>query len=154
MWGPKEYAPDQPAQLIHKIQDLQAYAFPPFALIGRCLQKIRQERATVVLIAPVWPTEAWYPWLPEMLMQCPILLPSHRSLLQDPFDREHPLLIKKQLELAAWKVSGVPTQVQAFQAELQRLSRQGGGKEPIQPISQAGLNGPAGVIEGVSIPFM
>ena len=35
-------------------QGLQGYAFLPFALFGKCLQKIREERNTVVLIAPHW----------------------------------------------------------------------------------------------------
>ena len=35
--------------------DLQPYAFPLFILLGRCNQKIRQERVRqTVLIAPVW----------------------------------------------------------------------------------------------------
>ena len=151
-WRPDPYAMATNAFKASWV-DLQAYAFPPFSLIGRCLQKVRQERATIVLIAPVWPTQVWYPWLLGMLIQCPILLPSHEELLRDPFNQIHPLLVNKQLELAAWKVSGVHTQTQAFQAELQRLSLQGGGKEPTQPTSQAGLNGLAGVIKGVSIPF-
>ena len=152
-WRPDPYAMATDAFQV-RWMDLQAYAFPPFSLIGRCLQKIRQEGATVVLIAPVWPTQAWYPWLLDMLVHCPILLPSHKSLLRDPFNRDHPLLVKNQLDLAAWKVSGVPTHAQAFRDELQRLFQQGGGKEPTQPISQAGASGPAGVIKGVSIPFM
>jgi hypothetical protein len=32
------------------------YLFPPFALIGRCLQKIRKEEVRkAILIAPIWP---------------------------------------------------------------------------------------------------
>ena len=41
--------------------NLKGYAFPPFALIGRCLQKIRVEQSTVVLIAPTWQNQIWYP---------------------------------------------------------------------------------------------
>ena len=134
--------------------DLQAYAFPPFALIGRCLQKIRQEQATVLLIAPVWPTQTWYPWLLEMVVHFPTLLPCYRGLLRDPFNREHPLLVNRQLHLAAWRVSGVPTICRAFQAEFQRLCQQGGGKGQTQPVSQVGSNGLAGVVRGLSIPFL
>ena len=38
-------------------QDMEGYAFPPFALIGKCLQKVREERATLLLIAPTWSTQ-------------------------------------------------------------------------------------------------
>ena len=31
-----------------------AYAFPPFCLIGRCLRKVREEKASLVLVAPIW----------------------------------------------------------------------------------------------------
>ena len=34
---------------------------PPFCLVGKCLQKIRMEGSSVLLIAPVWPTQSWYP---------------------------------------------------------------------------------------------
>ena len=151
-WRPDPYAMATDAFQI-RWTGLEAYAFPPFALIGRCLQKIRQESSTVVLIAPVWPTQVWYPWLLKMLVHYPTLLPIQKTLLQDPFNRDHPLLVKKQLQLAAWKVSGVSTLSQAFQAELRRLSQQDGGRGPTQPTSQAGLNGVAGVIRGLSIPF-
>ena len=35
----------------------RAYLFPPFSLVGRCLKKIRDEKADVILVAPVWPCE-------------------------------------------------------------------------------------------------
>jgi hypothetical protein len=34
------------------------YAFPPFSLIARCLQKIREDQATGVLVAPLWTTQS------------------------------------------------------------------------------------------------
>ena len=39
-----------------KWQEIQGFAFPPFCLIGRCLVKIRQEQATLVLVTPTWQT--------------------------------------------------------------------------------------------------
>ena len=36
------------------------FAFPPFCLITRCLQKIVQDRATIILVVPLWPTQAWF----------------------------------------------------------------------------------------------
>ena len=35
------------------------YAFPPFCLISRCVQKIVQEQATGVLVIPMWPSQAY-----------------------------------------------------------------------------------------------
>ena len=59
------------------------YAFPPFALIRRCLQKVREERATLVLVAPMWSVQSWYPALLELLISNPLLLPKGRNLLTD-----------------------------------------------------------------------
>ena len=36
------------------------YAFPPFCLKTRCLQKVNFDRAEGILIVPDWPTQAWY----------------------------------------------------------------------------------------------
>ena len=35
------------------------YAFPPFSLVPRCLQKISQDRARGVLVVPLWSTQPW-----------------------------------------------------------------------------------------------
>ena len=54
---------------------LNGYAFPPFCLISLCLAKVRRDKATLVLIAPVWPAQPWYPAILEMVVTTPILLP-------------------------------------------------------------------------------
>jgi len=79
---------------------------PTFALIGRRLQKVLQKHCPVVLVAPVWDTQHWYPLFLKLLVVLPILLLVSESLLQDPFNRAHPLLLTGQVQLAAWKVSG------------------------------------------------
>ena len=35
------------------------YIFPPFSLLNRCLQKLENDKALVLLIAPMWPTQVW-----------------------------------------------------------------------------------------------
>lgn len=42
------------------------YAFPPFCLITRTLQKIRADLASGILIVPNWPTQPWFPALPTL----------------------------------------------------------------------------------------
>ena len=59
----------------------QGYAFPPFALLGKCLQKIHQEGCTVTLVAPTWSTQPWYPTLLELTIEPPLILP--RSVSSD-----------------------------------------------------------------------
>lgn len=35
------------------------YIFAPFSLIARVLQKMEQDTSEAVIIAPLWPTQAW-----------------------------------------------------------------------------------------------
>ena len=58
-----------------------ANAFPPFCLIGRCLAKIRQDQASVIMITPTWQTQPWYPEIMSMLISDPILLPPVPNLI-------------------------------------------------------------------------
>lgn len=37
------------------------YIFPPFSMLGTVLQKIQQDKADAIVIAPLWPTQAWFP---------------------------------------------------------------------------------------------
>ena len=59
------YLPDPLAEqydaLVQPWREENAYAFPPFNLISKCLRKISLEGATLLTICPVWPAQAWYP---------------------------------------------------------------------------------------------
>ena len=55
--------------------ELKCYAFPPFSVLPRVLAKILRDQARILLIAPVWPTQNWYPLLLRLLVDVPILLP-------------------------------------------------------------------------------
>ena len=37
------------------------YAFPPFSLLTKIVQKVQEEAAEGILIVPWWPTQPWYP---------------------------------------------------------------------------------------------
>ena len=49
--------------------DTYSYIFPPFSLLGRCVQKVRQEKAKAIMVVPVWPTQAWFTNLLKLLVQ-------------------------------------------------------------------------------------
>ena len=121
------------------------YAFPPFALVGKCLQKVRREKNSLLIVAPVWPSQAWYPLLLEYLVKSQVLIPMYSDILQDPFGHLHPMVTQGQLQLAAWTVSGRTTEQQEFQKGL--------SSSYCQATSQAGRNGAAGVIEGKLFTF-
>jgi len=133
--------------------NLKGYAFPPFSLVGRCLQKIRVEGSTITLIAPLWKNQAWYPMLLEMMVDLPLLLPHQENLLRDPMGQHHPLVCQGSLRLIAWRVSGNSTQQSEFLTRLQSYSWQVGAEVQIRPTSLDGTDGWAGVREGRLIPF-
>ena len=70
---------------------LKGYAFPPFCLVGRCLRKVIADKVwRLVVIAPVWPHQVWYPLLLDLLVEPPILLTQSATLLQDPKEHTSP----------------------------------------------------------------
>ena len=72
--------------------NLKWYAFPPFSLIGRCLSKIQCKKVLeLILIAPVWPTQPWYPILKVSLLQ-EVILPHSQTYSKMCGVDPHPLL--------------------------------------------------------------
>ena len=128
------------------------HAFPPFALISKCLEKIRRERANLVLICPVWASQPWFPVALEMLCDVPRLLRRSPKLLTSPLGEPHPLLSSNSLQLAAWRLSGDPSLSKAFRSEWSTFCW------PVIDLQQSLLTIPAGgigvigVCKGVKIP--
>ena len=74
--------------------DQLMYVFPPFSLIHRCLQKVIviEDRAQVLLVAPVWRSRPWYPILLDLLTDQPCSLPINLLLVHLPWESlPHPL---------------------------------------------------------------
>lgn len=64
---------------------LRVYANPPFILIPRLLAKVRREKARLTLVAPVWPSQPWWPSLTRMIATPPpLLLPRWPDLYLPP----------------------------------------------------------------------
>ena len=98
-----------------------AYSFPPFSLVGRCIQKIQTDRAKGILVVPLWPTQTFFPVLMRLLVDSPLILPKTSSILKlGQSSQEHPL--EKQLVMIACKVSGDPLETEAFRGTLPKLS--------------------------------
>ena len=51
------------------------YALSPFSIIQQVLQKVVAEKATGLLVVPHWPTQSLWPFLMNMLINYPIILP-------------------------------------------------------------------------------
>ncbi len=57
------------------------YAFPPINILPLVLCKIREEGASVILIAPNWTDQPWFPDLIELLVAPPWPIPIRKDLL-------------------------------------------------------------------------
>ena len=106
------FRPDPQAEVIDAFsvswKDLKFYAFPPFSILGRALQKVQRDGATGVLVVPDWPTQTWYPILLRLLLAPPVRLTCKKTLLLLPSNPEaiHPLIQQKRLHLLVCKISG------------------------------------------------
>ena len=99
------WKPDPDASFIDAFSidwsDFKCYLFPPFSLLGRCVQKILKDKTTVILVAPLWPTQAWFTLVMQMLIDTPILIMARTDLLTLPYkDTVHPL--NKTWNLIIW----------------------------------------------------
>jgi hypothetical protein len=115
------WKPDPEAEFVSAFSkswsDLFYFIFPPFSLVSRCLQKIQRDRAEVLMIVPLWPTQLWYPMLMEMLIDYPVLLTHRTNLLRIPgMEKIHPL--HSQLNLIACQLSGKIWKTKEFQIKL------------------------------------
>ena len=91
------------------------YAFPPFSLIPRCLEKVVCGQAEGVLVVPAWPTQTWYTRVVQMLISQPVMMvwTKETSLLIHPSGpRTHNM--QGRLKLMACQVSGDTTKCRAF----------------------------------------
>jgi hypothetical protein len=142
------YLPDPEAEqfdaLVQPWKEENGYAFPPFNLVSKCLRKISNEGASLLLICPLWPGQVWYPHLLSLLTCNPVLLPQHHSLLLDPLGNRHPLIRNNSLLLAGWRVSGIISHQRAYQRRLQTFSsllKEDQHRLSTSPVGQSGVDG-------------
>ena len=90
---------------------LYFYAFPPFCLVAKCIQKIKLDNATGVLVVPKWPSQPWFPLLKRMMTEEPLVIHRHECLLTLPVSNTpHPL--NAQLDLLACRFCASPSEMQ------------------------------------------
>ena len=92
------------------------YAYPPPILIGRVLQKMRSEEVPqLLLVAPVWVSQHWWPTLVEMMRSPPVLLPNHAWITLDPMGND---TWPCRWPLAVWNLSGSSRLAKQSRAKL------------------------------------
>ena len=112
------WKPDPLAEAVDAFQQdrgpLKWFANPPWCLIGRVLGQARRQQVQLLLVAPVWRGQTWYPVLLEMLWDFPRLIAPAPDLIQRPTGS--PMEMAPQL--AVWPVFGNVSWVMAFQTML------------------------------------
>lgn len=84
---------------------LLAYAFPPIPILGKVLKKARQEQATLILVAPKWEAQQWFPDLLDLSHEAPLPLNlDQRGLVQPRTGVPHKN--PQVLNLHAWFLCG------------------------------------------------
>ena len=62
--------------------EFKGYANPPWNIITRVLTQTRIQQARLVLMAPVWRAQPWYPILLEMIKHKQVLLSNKPDMIQ------------------------------------------------------------------------
>ena len=95
-------------------QGRSMYMFPPFPLLSKVVQKLRSTQAAeVILVAPWWPSQPWFPHLLRLCVENPLTLPYRQDLLSQQ-DQKY-ISDGKSFHLHVWRLSCDTTKPQAFQ---------------------------------------
>jgi hypothetical protein len=134
----------------------EIYAFPPLPLIPRVLAKVRLERASMILIAPLWSRRPWFPLLLDLSCDSPRLLPSSPRLLSQHFPQSGVLYNQDTatLRLAAWRLSGDFSKTEGFRRRLSISCSPADELPRVASMTPAGPSFIAGAVSGISIPLL
>ena len=115
------YKPDKSAYAINafslKWNTGLNYAFPPFSCISRIIQKVIEEEADLILVAPLFPTQTWFPHVLKLVSGDSFILPKVDHLLYLPKQgKVHRLT---SMRMVVFRLSGNNSHVQEYQQKLQ-----------------------------------
>ena len=103
---PKFYSKSEDA-LSQTWPSLPLYAFPPISLLPQVISRIRETHHSVLLIAPRWENQTWYPELVRLSHSPPWPIPVRKDLLSQAGGsiwHPHP----ERWSLHAWVINGYP----------------------------------------------
>lgn len=150
------WKPDPEAEAINAFSlcwsDVLIYAFPPFSLVGRTVQKLREDKGEMILVAPLWITQYWYPAVMQLLIEVPYVLKVTTDTLILPNTKKvHPLV--GHLHLMVCRLSGNCSKVDRFHQSLPTSSWHRGDIPPKNNIHRISTNGWNSVVKGKLINF-
>ena len=125
------YVPEKGAKAVNAFSVIWDYnlhyAFPPFSIIGQVIQKLCEDKADVILVAPIFPSQPWFPAMLRQISGQTYVLPKTNSILYLPGkDKQHKL---KTMRLGAFCLSGNASSVLVYQRTLPKLSYSRGDRQ-------------------------
>ena len=134
--------------MVQPWDNMETYMYPPTSLLRLVINKItHSQNLHVVLIAPMWPQQEWFPDLLDLLVDQPVTLPLWQSLLKQPhLDRFH--LNIEMLNLHAWRLSSQSLEREAFRERLPPESRDLIGPRHSTSTRPNGQSSVVGVVRG------
>ena len=81
---------------------------PSLELDGRTLSKVLADKTRIVLVAPVWKTQPWYPQILQLLIAEPLLIIHNQPVVKANCPKD---IIP---QLAVWHISGRGTECKNF----------------------------------------
>jgi hypothetical protein len=97
-------------------EDRWMYMFPPFPILNLVSRKLHStKQAEIILIAPWWPSQTWFPHVLSLCVDHPLALPHIPNLLIQPDNRHHN---GDRFHLHAWRLSLNISKQQVFQKKL------------------------------------
>ena len=119
-------------------EELDAYAFPPTAILGKVVEKLQDSPCKrLILIAPGWPNMPWFWDLVSMSSQVPLSLPNLPNLLTQPFS-QIPHRNLTYLNLHAWLLEPHQSMNRASLRQWQQELRLLKEDQPDQSMRQSG----------------
>jgi len=95
------------------------YAHPPIGLIAKVLDKLREDKCELTLVAPVWASQAWITSLIDMSVSLPTVL-----LCQHLFEAPSSCLIDNDSvgwRTAVWRLSGDASRTKVCRSRLRNV---------------------------------
>ena len=130
------------------------FCFPPFSLIQKVLKTIIIQQVDVaIVVAPMWPTQTWFPMLTNLLVSPPLIFKSGNNNLFHPGHPSTPHPLAPKLKLMAVLLSTNDIHHQNFHHKLRTSSYMHGETVQEENMKAFSRNGNCIVVKGMKIPL-
>ena len=120
------------------------FAFPPFSCLAQTIQKVVEDKAELILVAPLFPTQAWFPHLLKLVSADSYILPKVDNLLY--LYNKNKVHRLTTMRMVAFRLSGNTSHVQEYQQKLPKSLFHHGGKVQLNNMGRISRDGCAFVV--------